>query len=70
MRMPFCSHLLLLRLPNLGLPYLLHSAFLKPFIPDAMQCMLPLYEDNADMLLNMYMLLCANKVLFTISACA
>ena len=28
-----------------------------------------LYEDNTDMLLNVYLLLCANEVLFTGSAC-
>ena len=36
MRLPFCCHLFLLILPNLTLPYVLQSAFVRTFSPDTM----------------------------------
>ena len=45
-----------------------HSA--TPDVPLATVVCLALYEDKTDMCLNVYLLVCAKEVLFTMSACA
>ena len=68
MRVPFCCHLFLLRLPNFSLSCVLQSAFVRPFTPDTNVMYLTLYEDNTDMHLSVYLSLFVNEVPFKMCA--